>query len=378
MDKLTEAVDRTLSRTNGILKLKPTFVRRFYKDGGRLGLGKKPGDTFKPSVKMWIPERWIASTVTATNPHPVPGEGLSILDVPGERISLKDALSVRGGAILGPELLARYGPQFPVLNKIFDPYDPIVFHFHARDEDVQRFPKYFGGHTMGKDEAYYFLPRSKGRAAYTHVGLRHGVTLEEFERAVEKGADHALELSPVFAQHFEEGFFVPAGIPHRPGSALTLEIQQPSDVYTLLESTSGENKLSAKQMHPGFRTLKEALRFVDLPLSQQPDILERYRLVPELIGETRQPRHGEECWIFPPRMTPKFSGKRLRVTGTFEITENGPYVLLVWSGRGELDGQRIKPNEEFLVTFSVARHPQRLRRVGAEVLEVFKLFPPRV
>lgn len=377
MSTSSEIIDRVLDQTKGILKLKPTYVRRFYKDGGRLGLGKKPGDTFKPSVKMWVPERWIASTVTATNPHPVPAEGLSFLDVPGRKISLKLAISMRPEAIVGPKLATRYGAQFPVLNKIFDPYDPIVFHFHARDEDVRKFPQYFSGHTMGKDEAYYFLPRPKGRVAYTHVGLYPGVTAQEFRRAIERGGDHALELSPVFAQRFEEGFYVPAGIPHRPGTALTLEIQQPSDVYTLLESTSGDNKLSPEQMHPGFDSLKEALRFVDLKLSESPDILDQYQLVPQLIRETRQPRHGEESWIFPPQMTSKFSGKRLRVTGTFEVEEKLPHALLVWSGRGELNGQRIKAGDEFLVTFLALQSPYRLKRLGTEVLEVFALFPPR-
>jgi hypothetical protein len=265
-----------------------------------------------------------------------------------------------------------------VLNKIFDAFDPIVFHFHARDEDVKKFPQYFSGHKMGKDEAYYFLPRPKGRVPYTHVGLHPGVTAQELRRAIEKGGDHALELSPVFPQRFEEGFYVPAGIPHRPGTALTLEIQQPSDVYTLLEAASGDTKLSPEQMHPGFDSLEAALRFVDLSPSQDKDVLEKYRLAPTLIPETRQPRHGEEWWIFPPTMTSKFSGKRLRVTGAFESTEDGPYVLLVWSGRGELNGRKIKSGDEFLLTHSAARTPQPLRRLGDEVLEVFKLFPPRV
>jgi hypothetical protein len=378
MNNLAASIDRILDQSGGILRLKPTYVRRFYKDGGRLGLGKRSGDTFQPSVRMWVPERWIASTVTATSPHPIPGEGLSFLDGARQRISLRDALSVRAEAIVGPRLAAAYGAQFPVLNKIFDPYDPIVFHFHARDEDVRKFPQYFSGHRTGKDEAYYFLRKPKGRAAYTHVGLQPGVTLHEFERAIEKGGDDVLELSPVFAQRFDEGFYVPAGIPHRPGTALTLEIQQPSDVYTLLESASGDNRLSPAQMHPGFTSLKQALRFVDLDRSEDPHLLEKYRLVPRLIQETKQPRHGEESWIFPKEMTRKFSGKRLRVNGTFEMAEEAPHVLLVWRGRGELDGRKINPGEEFLVTFSALEKPHRLKRVGAEILEAFVLFPPRL
>jgi hypothetical protein len=58
-------VEREIERTGGILKLRPNFVRRFYKDGGRLGLSKKAGGTFNPRTKLFIPERWIASCVEA-------------------------------------------------------------------------------------------------------------------------------------------------------------------------------------------------------------------------------------------------------------------------------------------------------------------------
>jgi mannose-6-phosphate isomerase class I len=378
MNKPTETIDRILSETKGILKLKPTYVRRYYRDGGRLGLSKRSAKKPKTSAPMWFAERWLASTVTAAVADPIPAEGLSFLDVPGKRISLKEALSIRAEAIVGPELATQYGPQFPVLSKILDPDEPIVFHFHARDEDVRKFPKNFRGHKAGKDEAYYFLPRPKGRVPYIHFGLHPGVTTRDLQRAIEKGSDYALELSPVFEQRFEEGFYVPAGIPHRPGTALTLEIQQPSDVYTMLECASRANKLSPQLIHPGFGSLNEALSLIDLDLCQKPDFAKKCRLVPQLIQETQQAQEGEESWIFPPKMTFKFSGKRLRVTGTFETTEDSAYLLLVWSGTGELDGRLVKPGDEFLVTFSAARARHSLRRTGENILEVFKLFPPRV
>jgi hypothetical protein len=151
------ALDRALDAGQGILRLRPTYVRRFYMDGGRLGLGDAPGATYQAEAKLWVPERWIASTVTAANPHPIPGEGLSFLDLTGADLSLRDALTLRGERLLGPRLLAAHGAEFRVLTKILDPYEPIVFHFHARDEDVRRHPEFFPGHRFGKDEAYYFL-----------------------------------------------------------------------------------------------------------------------------------------------------------------------------------------------------------------------------
>ena len=90
------------------------------------------------------------------------------------------------------------------------------------------------------------LPGNQLRLLFWRVwaGLLPGVTRRDLIRAVHKGREYALELSPVIYQQYERGFFVPAGIPHRPGTALTLEIQQPSDVYTLLETHSGGKRMS--------------------------------------------------------------------------------------------------------------------------------------
>jgi hypothetical protein len=364
-----------IEQCRGVLRLKPTYVRRFYQDGGRLGLAAEAGGTYQADSDLWVPERWIASTVTAANLHPIPGEGLSFLDLPGAPVSLKEGLEALGPRLLGQEIVAACGLDFRVLSKILDPYEPIVFHIHARDRDVRDYPQFFPGHRFGKDEAYYFLERPKGMAHYTHAGLRPGVTREELIRAVRKGRDYALELSPVFNQQYGEGFFVPSGIPHRPGTALTLEIQQPSDVYTLLEDTAGGRKMSPEQIHPGFPDLDSAYQFIDMEAAQDPDMLERYRLVPATAEEGAG--DGREDWIFPPAVTTKFSGKRLRVPpgGSYESQERAPYALLVWLGEARLEGQTLRAGDEAFIAHSTAAAPHRFEALGTEPLELFKFFP---
>lgn len=356
----------------GVLFFTPTFVRRLYMDGGRLGLSAKPGGTYLPRVHLWRPERWIASTVSASHPSPARGEGQSRLAIPARRgITFRQALERRGKDILGPEFITAYGADFPVLIKILDPGEPIVFHFHARDADVRRYHHRFPGQRWGKDEAYYFLPAPQGAVPYTHVGLNPGVTQRALAEAIARG--RALDLSPVIHQRTGEGFHVPAGIPHRPGTALTLEIQQPSDVYTFLERRWGTRSLSAEQIHPGFASLDDALALIDYETSTDPQMLERHRLVPEPIPETRT-RGGEEAWIFPPRLR-RFSGKRLVVYSRYESEESGPYVVLVWQGRGRLLGRRLVPGTEALVTAATATRPHLYEAQG-KPLELFKLFPP--
>ena len=376
MTELETRVDAVLAESEGFLKLKPNFVTRYYMDHARLGLGAEPGDTYRADVNRWVPERWIASTVEAAHVNPAPGEGLSILDIPGPPLTLRDALIVRAPRVLGEDLTRKYGAEFPVLNKILDPHYPIVFHFHARDEDVWRHPKHFSRHRWGKEEAYYFLPQPKGPVPYLHLGLHPAVSREDLSRAVARGGEHALELSPVAPQVFEQGMYVPSGVPHRPGTALTLEIQQPSDVSLHLDWEFMGRRKTPEQTHPGFASVEESLQFVDLERSMAVDILETNRLIPERIEETSG-SGGEQHWIFPPRMTTKFSGKRVRVEEELLLEEPLPYALLVWSGEGELEGRPIAAGNEFLVTQPRAAAPHRLRRTGKERLEVFALFPPR-
>ncbi|MCS7172645.1 MAG: hypothetical protein N0A24_04435 [Armatimonadetes bacterium] len=109
---------------------------------------------------------------------------------------------------------------------------------------------------------------------------------------------------------------------------------------------------------------------MDFETACAPDLLERNRLAPEGIIRTRG---GEEAWIFPPRLR-KFSGKRLVVWKRFESTEQAPYVLFVWRGRGRLLGHPLRPGTECFVIAEAALHPHVYE--AEEPLEVFKLLGP--
>lgn len=69
--------DSFLDETGGILPLRPNYVRRYYRDGGRLLAKAHSAVCIHDENGPRSPERWIASTVTADNPEPIPGEGLS-------------------------------------------------------------------------------------------------------------------------------------------------------------------------------------------------------------------------------------------------------------------------------------------------------------
>ncbi|MCS7223733.1 MAG: hypothetical protein NZ959_04105 [Armatimonadetes bacterium] len=368
-----KALERLLHRTGGLLPLRPTYVRRFYRDGGRL---PKPADSTIPTSKgLFVPERWIASCVEATNPDPIPMEGLSKIRGRGSvgKMTLKEALSAFPDLLLGPDRAAAHQGEFRLLVKILDPDEPIVFHFHAKDEDVAAHPEFFPNHRFGKEEAYYFLDAPKGVCPYSHIGLLKGVGPDDLVKAIEQGRDRLLELSHYYLQRTGEGYYTAAGVPHRPGTALCLEVQQPSDVYTLLETKSDGRPMAPEQVHPGFSSLHQALSFIDYETSQDPDLLEKSRLVPYPVEGSKQ-KGGLQWWIFPPRVTDKFSGKLLVVTGRYECQESDPYALLVWKGRGTLNSFPIKAGDEVFVGWQAATHPHVFEAVSQEPLEIFQLF----
>src|SRR3989454_1362011 len=345
MRRVEQALDRLLDR--GVLPLLPNYVRRLYVEGGGPPTPRGQGDRYVPRGGMWRPERWIVSPAPAMNPHPISDEGIGRIDAPGGPIKLTAALRMRGRDILGSRAFAAYGPDFPILIKILDPAQTIGFHFHARDEDVWAHPARFGGQRFGKDEAYYFLDAPKGPIPYTHVGLFPGTTRRVLAEAIAAGGGRVLELSPVIHQRIGEGFFVPAGIPHRPGTALTLEVQEPSDVYTMLERESGGRELTPGEMHPGFASVDQSLAFVDYAAATDPGLVTRCYLRPEPV-RGRRSRGGRQEWIFPPRFR-RFSGKRLVVETRFEGIEGGPYVALVWRGRGRGDGGCVSTGAELFL-----------------------------
>jgi hypothetical protein len=363
-----DVVTELLRRHDGILKLRPEYVQRFYPDLDRLGQKK-----LKKSARHFIPERWIGSSVQAINPPPMPSGGLSMLDLPGRELSLRDAVKAAPQEMLGEELLRRHGPEFRVLVKILDPGEAIVFHLHATDAQVKRLPANFKGHRFGKDEAYYFLEMPKGPMPYTHAGLYSGVTRRDLIAAVKKGREYALELSPVLYQEFETGFFVPAGVPHRPGTALTLEIQQPSDVYTLLETHAAGKPMPPQQIHPGFESLDEAFKLIDLKTSEAVGRMEQNRLIPSSVGQGG--RGGAIDWVFPPEICRKFGGKRIRVQSRLTFKQHTPGVLWVWRGKGTLNGRNIRRGDEFYIAHGAASGGIDLVNIGDDVLEAFVFFP---
>ena len=117
--------------------------------------------------------------------------------------------------------LACYEDRFPLLVKFLFPGDKLSVQVHPDDEQAKK-----NGQPCGKTECWYVLRAEPG--AQVALGLKPGVTLEEFRRAIEETrAEELLNWVDGFAGDM---IYVAAGTVHTIGGGMVLvETQQTSD-----------------------------------------------------------------------------------------------------------------------------------------------------
>jgi hypothetical protein len=389
-----EIVEAALAEGNGILRLEPAWVARdFLPPGRRLGLEE---DAYDVGERGWISERWLGSTTEADNAVGPADEGLSYIALDGdERITLRDAVEHAGPAVMGDEY-ARTHAGLGRLAKIYDFGDRIPFHLHQMEQDaalVGRNPK---------EEAYYFpedVPL--GPHPETFFGVhpyivdqeKYDILLPYLENWED---DLILRHSRAYLLVRGEGFHLPSGVLHAPGTALTIELQEDSDVFAMLQARVAGSIISKellfKDVTPEAREElgeRAILNQVNWEVSGDPYFYENRHTWPHLVEETLRPgsgqareEGGEEYWIY--YNTTRFSGKKLVVKPgqRFTSLDNGVYNILVWQGQGLYDGHEIEAwnfgLDELLVSHAKATQPIVVENTGAEELIIFKFFGPDI
>lgn len=384
--KARAIVEKALAQGNGILRLKPAWVARdFLPPGRRLGLKEEEYDV---GERGYICERWLASVTKADNRIGPPDEGLSYLALDsGEQITLKEAVEVAGAEIMGAEY-ARTHKGLGRLAKIYDFAARIPYHIHQRKEDVAPLGR------NPKEEAYYFPEGlDMGPHPETFFGV-HPYIVEQkkmdllLPHLVEWKDDLILRYSRAYLLVPGEGFHLPSGVLHAPGTAVTIELQEDSDVFAMLQAKVAGKIISKellfkdvppdKRAHLGERAVLEQ---IDWETSGDPYFYENRHTAPILIKETQQ-EGGEEYWIY--YNTTKFSGKKLVVKPgqSFISVDKGVYNILVWQGEGRYDGHPIKARDfdqdELLITYAKATTPIQVENTGREDLVIIKFFGPDI
>ncbi len=164
----------------------------------------------------------------------VPGEGISHLEILGEDILLTDALATNGTEILGKAYAEKHG-CLDRLVKIYDFGTRLFMHIHQKAEALA------GTGKNPKDEAYHFLDAPMGPHPESFFGVQRFLVENNlqydyflpFLQAWEGGEEEILKYSSAYVNVPGEGFHLPPGILHAPGSALTIELQEDSDVSAM-------------------------------------------------------------------------------------------------------------------------------------------------
>jgi hypothetical protein len=381
-----ERVESLLADQGGVLRLRPAFVARdFLPPGRRLGL---PEEAYDVGERGAICERWLASTTRADNRIGPPDEGLSNVAVDGERLLLADAVREAGDLLMGREYAASHPAGLGRLAKLFDYAFRLPFHVHP----PQELASLVGARS--KDEAYHFLPVDPGAHPESFLGLHpwiaetaaHEVLLPYL---VDWDSDLILRHSRAELQVPGEGFLIPSGVLHAPGTALTLELQEDSDVLSMFQALNAGRIISKdllfKDVRPEDRRSEGErfpLRFVDWTENGDPHFYENHHLSPQPTGLTGPSGMGgvEESWVF--YGSSKFCGKRLTLEpgASVTLTEPGVHSVFVWSGEGAFAGQRVRGGDhdldELLVSHEAAVRAHEVRSTGTEPLVLFSLFGP--
>lgn len=234
-DAVVACVERALEAGEGLLRLAPNWVpRSFLHPGMRLRL--RAQDLYAYGAhRGGIDERWLGSTVIATNENRVWHEGLSFVRYGHERFLLSEAIDACGPQIVGESIYEKYR-RWPIFAKFFDNMGPIPHHMHQRNADAALVGQ------EGKPESYYFPPQLNNvdnNFAYTFMGLSPGTTRQQVRRCLEdwnRGDNGILDLSTAYRLKRGTGWLIPPGVLHAPGSLCTYEPQWGSDVFSMFQS----------------------------------------------------------------------------------------------------------------------------------------------
>lgn len=379
-------VEKALEQGNGVLRLKPAWVARaFLSPGRRLGL---PEDQYDLGERGGICERWLASTTKADNAVGPPDEGLSYLNLESsDTMTLKEAVAAAPDLIMGKEY-ARTHKGLDRLAKIFDYSERLPYHLHQMKHHAALVGQ------NPKKEAYYFPEGVEmGPHPETFFGV-HPFIAEQKQYDIllpyleQWDSDLILRHARAYQQVAGEGFHIPAGVLHAPGSALTIELQEDSDVFAMLQARVGRFQISKELLFKDVRPQDRKkhgeriiLEMIDWSRNGDPYFYENRHTPPVLIEETKT-NGGEEYWIY--YNTHCFSGKKVvvRPDQSFSSRDNGVYNILVWQGKGTLDGHEIQggnpDRDELLVCHDKAVSTIEIKNTGNQELIVIKFFGPDI
>ncbi len=383
-----------LTAGDGIVRLAPCWVpRSFMLPGGRLRL--RPQDLYAFGAhRGGINERWFSSTTKASNgPETGETEGLSYIDINGERVLLKEAIETQGDQFLGSAVMnVRKG--WNLLCKFFDNLGPIPHHLHQNDEAAAKVGQ------RGKPEAYYFPPQynqEENEFPFTFMGLEPGTTKDDIRSCLERwnqGDNGILYHSKAYRLQPGSGWQINAGILHAPGSLVTYEPQVNSDVFAMFQSLVDGRpigwELLVKDVPPEHHhNLDYIISMMDWEANIHPEFGKTNRVFPTPVRSLDEMKEDGyiEKWVT--YGTDHYSAKELTVLPGREtiVKDAAAYGVIVTQGYGAIGKLKLETptlirfgemtRDEVFVTYAAATEGVRIvNHSDTEPLVLLKHFGP--
>ena len=361
-----EKLQEELDQKDGVLRLKPNIVPEEYPGLDRLGVRNS-----RAGKRGYLSERWIASCIQLSSAPKSSRMGLSSISLgsSGHEMLLRDAFGISRARMLGRSYATANRKSLGFSLGILDVGYPIFHHVHPT-----------------KDESYFFLQHRNalGPTPYSHLGLHPGTSASQMLDCLERWSDDkVLDLSPAYRLNVGEGFLTTAGVPHAPGTAMTLELAEPMDDNIIIQAEYMGKILPKRNFLlrdlPDERSVNKLINF---KVATDPHYYEKFHLIPHPVSNPPEGRCAER-WIYSPRTTRKYSGKELVVKPGAKIRckEEAAHPLLIWQGKGVIQRTPVRAQlgqDEVFITKEAADAGYSVENTGSTLLVAYKTFGPNV
>lgn len=254
----------------------------------------------------------------------VPGNVSIVANGPFAGKSLNELIDEFGGQLIGEQVQAAYGNEFPLLIKFIDAAQDLSVQVHPNDALAR------DRHgSLGKSEMWYVMQADEGASLIS--GFSQDIDQETFLEYFNSG-----RLSDIINQEaVQQGdvFYIPAGRIHTIGKGLLIaEIQQTSDVtYRIYDFDRTDAQGNKRELH-----LQESLEAMDYTYQDQ------YKTLYETKENTVN--HLLE--------TPYFTTNKLVLDRTYEIRKEKADTFRIYictAGEGLLGGVPMATGDVALV-----------------------------
>lgn len=206
-----------------------------------------------------VGESWEISSVPGFESVTAPR---GIQDDPDLGLNLTQLIDKYGAALVGEQVYARFGNQFPLLIKFIDAKQDLSVQVHPDDQLAQQ-----RHGCAGKTEMWYIMQAAEGAKIY--AGLNQTITPEQYEQLANaetiNGHSPMQDVIATHDAHAGDIFFLPAGRLHAIGAGnLLAEIQQTSDItYRVYDFGRKDANGNTRELH--VQQAKDAIDYTVYP-----------------------------------------------------------------------------------------------------------------